>query len=357
MNHANRIDVHQHVVPPFWADGLPEHGGDAAGWHSSSWSPQIAIDFMDSLQIATGMLSLPAPGIIGWRGSDRRDMARRVNEYTAALVAQRPGRFGNFATLPLPDIDSALVEAEHAFRTLHVDGVAVLSNYGGQYLGEPMFDALWAALNQHDAVVFVHSDKPATHTIGGDPFDMARTAVQMVLNGVLERYPRLRFVLSHAGGLLPLASSVFAKPKAAIQTDAVDTSSLLASFQRFYFDIALSSGPTALPGLGLLARPENMLFGTDFPSAPPSISAAFAAKLDACAALEADELAAINRGNASSLFPRLARRVGALSRPRKLEPTDRHAAVHNQHLPHDSSMTWLASGEHSQIAAALPSRC
>jgi predicted TIM-barrel fold metal-dependent hydrolase len=324
MKHADRIDVHQHVVPPFWAVGLPEHGGDAADWHSSAWTPQGAIDVMDSLQIATGILSLPAPSVTGWRGSERRHIARRVNEYTAGLVAERPQRFGNFATLPLPDIDSALVEVEYAFRTLHVDGVAVLSNYGGQYLGEPMFDALWAALNQHDAVVFVHSDKP---------FEMARTAVQMVLNGVLDRYPRLRIVLSHAGGLSPFAASLFAQPKTALRTEAADTASLLASFQRFYFDLAPFSGPTALSGLATLALPERMLFGTDFPSAPPSVSAAFAAKLDAYAWLETDELAAVNRANASSLFPRLARRACAPSR--KLESADRHAAVHHQHLPHD----------------------
>ena len=56
-------------------------------------------------------------------------MARRVNEYTAGLVATRPGRFGNFATLPLPDVDGALSEIEYALDTLRVDGVIFLGNY------------------------------------------------------------------------------------------------------------------------------------------------------------------------------------------------------------------------------------
>jgi len=34
-------------------------------------------------------------------------MARRVNEYTADLVAKRPDRFGNFVTVPLPDVDGS----------------------------------------------------------------------------------------------------------------------------------------------------------------------------------------------------------------------------------------------------------
>jgi 6-methylsalicylate decarboxylase len=124
QNAANRsrIDVHQHVVPPFWAKTLGAHGGDPSGARSGDpshkvlprWSPTNAIAMMDSQKIATGMLSLTAPGIVGWKKSERREMARRVNEYTADLVAKRPDRFGNLATLPLPDVDGALAEFGYA---------------------------------------------------------------------------------------------------------------------------------------------------------------------------------------------------------------------------------------------------
>ena len=110
MASASRIDVHQHVVPPFWADELLANGGDPSGWHSPKWCPASAIEFMDSQQIATGILSLTAPSVVGWKPRERRDMTRRVNEYTANLVAKTPHRFGNFATLPLPDVDGALKE-------------------------------------------------------------------------------------------------------------------------------------------------------------------------------------------------------------------------------------------------------
>src|SRR5580692_2990479 len=74
-------------------------------------------------EIATGILSLTAPSVVRWEKSERREMARRVNEYTADLVAKRPDRFGNFATLPVPDVDGALREIEHALDTLRADGV------------------------------------------------------------------------------------------------------------------------------------------------------------------------------------------------------------------------------------------
>ena len=136
MNAVRRIDVHQHVVPPFWADELPSNGGDQSGTAIPRWSPQSAVDMMDSQQIATGILSLTAPSVAAWKPEERRTMARRVNEHTADLVVKRPTRFGHFATLPLPDVDGALHELGYALDELRADGVVLLSNYEGKYLAD-----------------------------------------------------------------------------------------------------------------------------------------------------------------------------------------------------------------------------
>jgi 6-methylsalicylate decarboxylase len=210
MSFPNRIDVHQHVVPPFWAKALPTHGGDPSGMVIPQWSPESAIAFMDSLEIATGILSLTAPSVVGWKTIERREMARRVNEYTADLVARRPDRFGNFATPPLPDVDGALLEIEYALDTLRADGVILLSNYAGKYLGDAAFEPVWAELDRRQAVVFVHPGQPPLLIAAGVagplvdyPFDTTRTAVQLVLNGIVDRYPGARIILAHAGGFLP----------------------------------------------------------------------------------------------------------------------------------------------------------
>jgi aminocarboxymuconate-semialdehyde decarboxylase len=80
----------------------------------------------------------------------------------------------------------------------------------------------------------------------------------------------------------------------------------LASFQRFYFDTALSSGPAALPSLKAFAGRGGILFGSDFPYAPAAVAASFTARLDAEDDLTADEHRAISHGNAWTLFPRLS---------------------------------------------------
>ncbi|WP_046168183.1 amidohydrolase family protein [Chromobacterium vaccinii] len=314
MTATQRIDVHQHVVPPFWAEALPAHGGDPSGWKSPEWSPQSAIAFMNSQGIATGALSLTAPGVQGWSGQSKRDMARRVNEYTAGLVEHRPDRFGNFATVPLPDIEGSLREIEFAFDALKADGVVLLSNYRGQYLGDPAFEPVWAELNRRRATVFIHPGKPAIDAIAGMPsplvdypFDTTRTAVQMVLNGTLARHPDVNVILSHAGGFLPYASHRFAELAQGVRNDVPATEELLRLFQRFYFDTALASSPAALPSLTAFAGAGRILYGSDYPYAPASVGASFTAELDACAELSPAEHAAINHRNAQALFPRRAK--------------------------------------------------
>ena len=331
MSAPHRIDVHQHVVPPFWAKALPTHGGDPSGARSGDpsstvlprWSPESAIEFMDSQEIGTAILSLTSPGIVRWDKSDRREMARRINDYTQGLVAKRPDRFGHFATLPLPDVDGALSELEYAFDTLRADGVILLGNYAEKYLGDAVFEPLWAELDRRQAVVFLHPGLPLPPVAGvagplvDYPFDTTRTAVQLVLNGIVDRYPRARIILAHAGGFLPYASHRFAELAHVFRPDAARPADILASFQRFYLDTALSSSPAALPSLQAFAENRRILFGTDFPFAPADVAGYFTTKLDGYDGLTADERRAISHRNAWTLFPHLARQRDTAPRERR----------------------------------------
>jgi len=303
MSAAHRIDVHQHVVPPFWVEQLPAHGGDPSGVRAGDpsatvipqWSPESAIEFMDSQEIATAMLSLTSPGIVRWEKGERREMARRVNDYTAGLVAKWPARFGNFATVPLPDVDGTLSEIEYSLDTLRADGVILLGNYAEKYLGDLVFEPVWAELDRRRAVVFLHPGlpMPSAEGVAGPlvdyPFDTTRTAVQLVLNSIVDRYPQARIILAHAGGFVPYAAHRFAELAHVFRPDAAKPADILASFRRFYFDTALSSSPTALPSLEAFAGNSQVLFGTDFPFAPADVAADFTAMLDAYDGLTAEQ--------------------------------------------------------------------
>jgi 6-methylsalicylate decarboxylase len=309
MINTYRIDVHQHVVPPFWAAALASHGGDASGTVLPAWSPDSALAFMDHNLIQTGVLSLTAPSVVGWPDAQRLKMARRVNEYVAELGQAHPGRFGNFATLPLPDVGTALEELAYALDTLHADGVVLLSNYGGMYLGDARLEPIWQELDRRGAVAFIHPGQPQLERADGVngalvdyPFDTTRTAVQLVLNGTLDRYPNVRMILSHAGGFLPYVSHRVAQLADYFRPTDLTPEAILEQFTRFYFDLALSSSPAALPSLLAFAKPGHVLFGSDYPYAPAEISSRFVQSLDAYQGLDQGMRAGIDAGNARMLL-------------------------------------------------------
>ncbi|MGW7537343.1 amidohydrolase family protein [Amycolatopsis sp. NPDC054798] len=312
MIDRERIDVHTHLVPPFWGEALAQHGGDSSGWTLPPWTPDDHLKFMDANGIATSVLSLTAPSVAGWSGAARRETARRVNEYTADLVRERPDRFGLFATLPLPDVDGAVAEVDHAFGALGADGVVLLSNYDGAYLGDDRYSPLWEALDRHRAVVFVHPARPLVPVLPGIPgplvdypFDTTRNAVHMVFHGITERYPNVRIILAHAGGFVPFAALRFCQLQAALEPAGPTAEEFLARFRSFYWDTALSSGEYAFGALTRFAEPGRILYGSDFPYAPAEVGGRFTEMLDAESGLTAEQSLAIDCGNARALFPRL----------------------------------------------------
>lgn len=310
MSTPNRIDVHTHVIPPFWGEGLASHGGDPSGWALPEWSPEAHLMFMDDNGIETSVLSLTAPSVTGWTPEERPELARRINEYTSDLSAKHGARFGNFATVPLPDVEAAAAEAAYALDELHADGVVLLSNYDGVYLGEPGLAPLWQMLDERSAVVFVHPARPLPPLAGVPgplvdyPFDTTRNAVHMVFNGVLTRYPNVKIILSHAGGFVPYAALRFCLLQPALQPEGPTADELLAQFKLFYWDTALSSGKYAFATFREFADPERILFGSDYPYASSAVSAEFTRILDEETGLTAEQATAINSGNAKKLFPR-----------------------------------------------------
>ncbi|GCD35433.1 amidohydrolase [Streptomyces chrestomyceticus JCM 4735] len=309
-----RIDVHQHIVPPVWARTLAAQGLDSGGWAIPDWSPESAVAMMDQQGIATGVLSVTAPGVHLGADDQARDLARAVNEYGAEVVKDNPARFGHFAGVPLPDIDAAVAEAVYALDVLHADGVVLLSNARGRYLGDPYFEPLWDELDRRAANVFVHPAQPPMPLLPGTPapladyvFDTTRSALNLVLNGVMSRYPNVRVILSHGGGFLPYAAYRFCG-LTSIAVDPDRTSEdVLRDLKRFYFDTALSASPSALPALLAFAKPGHILYGSDWPFAPQEAGSYYNHFLETYPDFTPGQQEAVNRKSAEALFPRLAR--------------------------------------------------
>jgi predicted TIM-barrel fold metal-dependent hydrolase len=112
-------------------------------------------------------------------------------------------------------------------------------------------------------------------------------------------------ILSHAGGFVPYAAYRIAGA-ASPKRDFADG---LAQLRKFYFDVALSGSPTALPSLLALARPEHILYASDWPYATDAIVGAFTGTYEGYS-LNDTQRTSIDRGNAEALFPRLRRIAG-----------------------------------------------
>jgi predicted TIM-barrel fold metal-dependent hydrolase len=156
MAPAGRIDTHNHVVPPTYAAWLKKKGIAAGGLPIPDWNLDAAISLMDKFRIQTSNMSISTPGVHLGDDSEAREKAREVNEYAAEVVRKHPSRFGFFATLCLPDVKGSIDELAYAFDKRHADGVVLLANSRGIYLGERVFDPLFDELNKRNAVVFVH---------------------------------------------------------------------------------------------------------------------------------------------------------------------------------------------------------
>jgi 6-methylsalicylate decarboxylase len=348
-----RIDVHHHIVPKEYVDRLSKKGiTKGLGVPLPHWNVNKTLEVMDLNGIATAVVSISAPGV--YFEKDLRfakELSRQTNEICARLIVDHPHRFGAFATLPVPDIDAALDELQYAFHVLNLDGVVLLSNYDGYYLGDPRFDHLFAELNRRKAVVFIHPATPpgmqASHL--GLPegmmdvcFDTTRTAFSLIVNGVTKNYPDIRFILSHAGGTVPyiaarvgFTAALLADLKGAGATIAdgigLVTSAIpkleekmpetLAYYLKFkknvlpegpdfylkklYYDTALSASPHAFASLQTLVESSHVVLGTDYVFATQAAVPATLQGIKEYAGFTATDREAIEHENALDLFPRL----------------------------------------------------
>jgi predicted TIM-barrel fold metal-dependent hydrolase len=311
-----RIDVHNHVVPPAYkALGRAQiiAGADTDPGAVINWSPEHAIEEMDRTGVAVAMLSMSTPGlaVLSPKRDVVRKLARDCNEYSASLMRDFPGRFGNFAALPLPDVEGSLTEVAYALDVLKADGIGLLTSYGTKYPGDPAFKPLFAELNRRKAIVFVHPTSPdccATSlpypaSLDEFMFEVTRAITSLLFGGTFATFPDIRFIFTHAGGTMtPISARINAFGARHHELDATDPHGVYYELKKLHYDIANSTNPSAMAALMNLVPTSQIMFGSDTPYVPTAVTATGFDKMT----LPDDVRLAINRGNALQLFPRLA---------------------------------------------------
>ncbi|MGW0816694.1 amidohydrolase family protein [Streptomyces viridiviolaceus] len=314
------VDVHAHFVTDSYVrqaraaghqlpDGVPAWPG---------WSAAAHLELMDRNGIRTSFLSVSSPGVHFGDDAAARRLAREMNEDAARVAAEHPGRFGFFASLPLPDVDGALAEITHAFDALGADGVVLETNTHGVYLGDTRLEPVFAELGRRRAVVFLHPTSPVCweRSALGRPrpmvefvFDTARTVTDLLMAGTLERHPGLEVIVPHCGGALPVLADringfmkLFLPPTESGAPDAVE------QLRRLHYDMAGPAFPRQVPALLALVEPDRLLYGSDYCWTPAHGVDAHVAAVDAAPTPVAGaDWRSLTTANARRLLPRLAR--------------------------------------------------
>jgi predicted TIM-barrel fold metal-dependent hydrolase len=271
----HRIDVHHHLFPPAFVAGLVDSGHYLSRGVAREWTPRVSIEDMDAAGIATAYTSITAPGFDVVAHERRAAATRECNEYGAQMARDFPGRFGLFASLPLPDVDASLREIGYALDVLKADGIGLLSSYRDKWLGDPAFAPVMDELDRRKAVVYVHPTTPdcCRNLMPGIadwviefPVDTTRTIASLLFSGTVARCHGIRFVFAHIGGILPLVADHLTR---AAEVDPQLASraggKILEKLKAFHYDTALRAHPGALKAALELIGVPQLLFGTDAP--------------------------------------------------------------------------------------------
>ena len=303
---ARRIDVHYHVTPPALIQAL---GAQPFANAASSWTLDQRLMDMERNGVSTALCSIAPQGDPFRDPSKAVQLTRECNEYFARLAADHPGRFGVFASLPLPNVEAALREMDYALGTLKADGIALFTNYGDKWLGDPAFDAVFDELNRRKAVLFTHPNtanccRNLLPNVGDGTIewgtDTTRAIANLLFSGTAARCPNVRITFSHGGGTMPYLVERFEAVAKSARFASQFPGGFAAAAGKFYYDTAWTTNPEAMGALSKLVPISQILFGTDF----PYLTAADQLKgLKDCGVFSAADLDKIDGQNALTILP------------------------------------------------------
>jgi aminocarboxymuconate-semialdehyde decarboxylase len=323
------IDVHNHYYPPEYIDAITRGPSNVRVDFDGEGNPRlhypgdynVAVrghrdiayrqEVLEREGVDTQIVTFTTPGVHVESPERAVALARVVNDAFATVVRERGPRFAALATLPLNDPRAAAAELERATRDLKLPGAMLFSNVNGVALADERFFPLYERADALGAILHIHPTSPVgveamteywLMPLLGFTFDTTLAAAKLVFAGVPERFPRIRWVLSHLGGAIPYLAErldrgfhAFAECRAHIQRPPSEY------LRRFFYD-TVNFDPDALALAVRFAGADHVLAGSDYPHQIGSIPR----MKESLAALRVSdgERAAILGGNAAQLLGR-----------------------------------------------------
>jgi predicted TIM-barrel fold metal-dependent hydrolase len=317
------IDSYTHFMPLQLIKAMESMGIAPAAVRRLSAVPELfdleaRFRAMDEFGDYRQIFSLPNPPLETVTTPEQAiELARINNDAMAEVVRLHPQRFPTFiAALPFHDMESTLTELTRAVETLGARGIQIFTNVNGRPVDDPSFEPLFAAMAGYGLPVWLHPARTAAMTdykaeqlsrfemwwCFGWPYETSVAMARLVLSGIFDRYPTLKIITHHLGGMIPYFDKRIEEGMAQLgtRTQTEDYSGILPSLKRpvmeyfhlFYGDTALFGAGRGLPcGVNFFGV-DNVIFATDAPFAP------VAATRDGVAQLE------LTQGQIDAIFHR-----------------------------------------------------
>jgi 6-methylsalicylate decarboxylase len=256
-----RVDAHAHVAPPEYEAALP--------FPIPVPAPLDGLKrFMERYEIDRAVISTGPPG------APTPELARVANDALAEISRAEPDTFASLAALPLGDADAAVAEVERAYDELGMDGVLLLSNTRGTYLGDPSLEPLFDELDRRGAYAFLHPTMPPHDLpLPQHPvwlyefvFETTRALANLIYSGTLERHPNIRLQVAHLGGTAPfvahrIASLAAREPEKAGAAPA----GAVEYLRRLWYDTGLAGNAPDLAATVEVTSLDHVVYGSDWP--------------------------------------------------------------------------------------------
>jgi aminocarboxymuconate-semialdehyde decarboxylase len=231
---------------------------------------------MDKLGVDMLVISVPAHMFMYWTGDFGVRFAKITNDEFAGWTSTDPQRFGWWATLPVHRPPEAAKELERAIGMGAVGFSCGGSNFGGLNLHSPELDVLWEKVSELDVPVMIHGynesvtwgkdamkDPFDTTSVLGMCWDEARAFWHIICGGVLDRFPDLRFYITHGGGFVPYQLIRLSECNKTMAPDSVNQRPVLEYMPSFWFDPQIHH-PGMRRAMVELIGVDHLVIGTNF---------------------------------------------------------------------------------------------
>ena len=261
---------------------LPGEIIDNAHFYSTAWGNiEGQLEVMDKFHIDKTLIVYPTNDAYRKMGG-LKEVARIYNNHIAGVVKRYPERFVGAAILPVDEPEGMATEFERATKGLGFKALSLATSFDGIYLDDERYYRLYEELESLSMPIFVHPQtiNPIGYERIKDPlltpaiefvFDTTICIGKLIMSGTLNRFPDLKFIFAHFGGVTPFIKERFDSIYRMLRgRDIVKDLFALPSeyLRRIYVDTSGVTSSHALMCTLEMVGAEHILWGSDYPGNP-----------------------------------------------------------------------------------------